>query len=81
MAIETKVCIDILQVQSLLIQMWKISEFSVSGNPVFRDRSIQGECVGPEIPLRPSLPNFTLVQKMSQRFTSALKTLLSWGRN
>jgi len=70
MAIETKVCIDISQVQSLLIQMWKISEFNISGNPVFRDRSIQGESVGPEIPLRPSLPNFTLVQEMSQQFTS-----------
>jgi hypothetical protein len=49
---------------------FQISEFNVSGNPVFRDRSIQGGSVGPEIPLRPSLPNFTLVQEVSQRFTS-----------
>jgi hypothetical protein len=58
---------------------FQISEFNVSGNPVFRDRSIQGESVGPEIPLRPSLPNFTLVQEMSQQFTSALKILAFMG--
>jgi hypothetical protein len=54
----------------LPLLLLQISEFNVSGNPVFRDRSIQGESVGPEIPLRPSLPNFTLLQKKSQGFTS-----------
>ncbi len=32
---------------------FQIAEFNVSGNPDFRDRSIQGESVGPEIPWRP----------------------------